>query len=96
MVTVSIVIPAKNEADNIAQLLADIDKACAPETDHEVIVVDDASTDATAATVQHLMETRPHLRLVRHERSAGQSAAVHSGVGAVSYTHLTLPTSDLV
>lgn len=81
MVTVSIVIPAKNEADNIGQLLADIDKACAPETDHEVIVVDDGSTDATAATVQALMATRPHLRLIRHERSAGQSAAVHSGVG---------------
>jgi dolichol-phosphate mannosyltransferase len=84
MVSVSVVIPAKNESDNITSLLDEIDAACASVTDHEVIVVDDGSTDDTAAVVQALIATRPHLRLLRHDRSAGQSAAVHSGVRAAS------------
>ena len=81
MTTVSIVIPAKNEADNIGALIAGIRAACADQ-DHEIIVVDDASTDDTARVVQGLMATVPGLRLLRNDRSGGQSAAVHSGVRA--------------
>ena len=82
MVTVSIVIPAKNEAENIGNLLDEIDRACAGKTDYEVIVVDDGSDDDTGVAVQRLMVTRAHLRLLRHDRSGGQSAAVNSGVRA--------------
>ncbi|MFZ5751805.1 MAG: glycosyltransferase family 2 protein [Pseudomonadota bacterium] len=82
MVTVSIVIPAKNEADNIATLLDGINAALAGLDGAEVIVVDDASTDATAEVVRARMASDPGLRLIRHDRSGGQSAAVHSGVRA--------------
>lgn len=82
MVDVSIVIPAKNEAGNIGQLLRDIESACAPHAAFEIIVVDDKSEDETAAVVQDLAAQNPHLRLIRHDRSGGQSAAVHSGVRA--------------
>lgn len=82
MVTVSIVIPAKNEAENIATLLDGIDAARAGLERSEVIVVDDASTDATAGVVLARMASDPGLRLIRHDRSGGQSAAVHSGVRA--------------
>lgn len=81
MTTVSIVIPAKNEALNLPGLLAEIDAACAG-IDHEVIIVDDGSDDDTPALLTRLMAERPNLRMLRHDRSAGQSAAVHSGVGA--------------
>jgi dolichol-phosphate mannosyltransferase len=82
MVTVSIVIPAKNEAENIATLLDGINAALAGVDGAEVIVVDDASTDATAEVVLARMVSDPGLRLIRHDRSGGQSAAVHSGVRA--------------
>ena len=82
MVTVTIVIPAKNEAGNIAALVDEIDLACRGKADYEIIIVDDRSDDDTAKVVQGMMVGRPHLRLVQHDRSGGQSAAVHSGVRA--------------
>lgn len=80
MTTISIVIPAKNEAGNLPMLLDGIDAALAAHGDHEVLVVDDGSTDATAEVVRARMATHPNLRLIRHDVSGGQSAAVHSGV----------------
>lgn len=80
MTTISIVIPAKNEAGNLPMLLDGIDAALAAHDDHEVLVVDDGSTDATAEVVRARMATHPNLRLIRHDVSGGQSAAVHSGV----------------
>lgn len=82
MVTISIVIPAKNEAGNLPVLLDGIDAALAAHGDYEVLVVDDGSTDATAEVIRARMQGRPGLRLIRHDVSGGQSAAVHSGVRA--------------
>ena len=81
MATISIIIPAKNEALNLPGLLAEIALACAG-TDHEMIVVDDGSDDDTPAVLAGLMQDRTNLRMLRHDRSGGQSAAVHSGVRA--------------
>lgn len=78
MVNISIVIPARNEAGNIGGLVRAIDAAMAGLKPVEIIVVDDGSTDATGAEVLGL--GLPHVRLIRHPRSGGQSAAVHSGV----------------
>ncbi|OYX21135.1 MAG: dolichol-phosphate mannosyltransferase [Rhodobacterales bacterium 32-66-9] len=80
MVTASIIIPAKNEAENIPALLDGIAAAFADGPEHEVIVVDDGSTDAMPDLVRARMAGQPNLRLLRHDVSGGQSAAVHSGV----------------
>ena len=76
----SIVVPLKNEADNIAFVTEAIVAACADLMPYEVVYVDDGSTDATAAVVLGLREHYPMLRLVQHAASGGQSAALHSGV----------------
>ena len=79
--TVSVVLPARNEAAAIGSLLTDI--AAAPSaTADENIVVDDGSTDATASAVTAAMAALPGLRLIRHERSCGQSAALRTGIRA--------------
>lgn len=77
----SVVIPAHNEADSIASLLAEVARATAG-TAAEIIVVDDGSTDATAAMVEHVASVLTTARLVCHGRNAGQSAAMLSGVQA--------------
>ena len=76
----SIVIPMKNEAENAGALLSEIAAVAGDLPEHEVIVVDDGSTDRTGEVVAGLAAADARLRLLRHPRSGGQSAAVHSGV----------------
>lgn len=79
---ISIVIPCKNEAANLSFLLDEVDAAMAGR-DFETIVVDDGSTDGTGeALSKRIAGGADHLRHIRHDRSAGQSAAVRSGVFA--------------
>jgi len=77
---VSIVVPVRNEADNIAPLVDEIAAALDKNLAFELIYVNDGSTDRTQAELARLMASRPWLRQIRHEISCGQSAAVSSGV----------------
>jgi len=81
-VAVSIVVPVRNEAGNIAPLIAEIAAALDGLWSYEIIYVNDGSTDETAQRLAEEMARRPNLRVLRHENSSGQSAAVRSGVRA--------------
>ena len=76
---VSVIVPVKNEAGNIAPLVAEI-AAALQDRAFEVIYVNDGSKDATEAELLGLMAKRPWLRQIRHKESYGKSAAVHTGV----------------
>ncbi len=92
--TLAVVIPAFNESGNIGDLIRET-VACVPATAlHEIIVVDDASDDATASEIQALLGTIPQLRYVRHARRAGQSAAVRSGVRAATAPFIATMDGD--
>jgi dolichol-phosphate mannosyltransferase len=77
---VSIVVPVRNEADNIAPLVDEIAAAFDKNLAFELIYVNDGSSDRTEAELTRLMASRPWLRQIKHETSCGQSAAVSSGV----------------
>src|ERR1700751_4112858 len=76
---VSVVVPVRNEAGNIASLVEEIATALG-NTTFEIVYVDDGSTDATGSELTAMMATRPWLRQVKHAVSCGQSAAVRTGV----------------
>ena len=78
--TVSVVVPVRNEAGNIAPLVAEIADALNGQWVFEVVYVDDGSTDGTGAELDQLMKERPWLRRIHHKQSCGQSAAVRTGV----------------
>jgi dolichol-phosphate mannosyltransferase len=80
---ISVVVPVRNEAGNIAPLVAEIAAALQgrlPARAFEIIYVNDGSSDATEAELRGLMADRPWLRQIRHEKSCGQSAAIRTGV----------------
>ena len=78
----SVVIPARNEAPNVAPLVAEIRRALEGRVDYEIVYVDDGSGDATAAEIRRVAGASPRLRLVRHQGSCGQSMAILTGVKA--------------
>lgn len=79
---ISVVIPCRNEQENLAFLLEEVEAALAGRS-FEIIVVDDGSTDGTRDAVTKRMKVPDSsVRLVVHNRPAGQSAAVRSGVFA--------------
>jgi glycosyltransferase involved in cell wall biosynthesis len=81
-VAVSIVVPVRNEAENIVPLITEIAAALDGRFSYEIIYVNDGSTDATADRLAAAKRERANLRQVRHGKSSGQSAAVRSGVRA--------------
>jgi dolichol-phosphate mannosyltransferase len=78
--TVSVVVPVRNEAGNIAPLVAEIAASLNGQWVFEVVYIDDGSTDGTGAELDQLMKERPWLRRIHHKQSCGQSAAVRTGV----------------
>jgi dolichol-phosphate mannosyltransferase len=79
---VSVVVPVRNEAGNIAPLVAEIARALDGQWRFEIVCVNDGSSDGTDAELRRLIPQRPWLRYVRHKQSCGQSAAVRTGVAA--------------
>lgn len=78
---VSVVIPAKNEQDNIQPLVEEIVAALDGNVSFEIIYVDDNSDDNTYLKLTQLAAgPYPQIRVLRHRQSAGQSTAVWTGV----------------
>lgn len=80
--SLSIIIPCYNEAENVAQmaetLFPVVDMLAHTQT-VEVILVDDGSRDDTLERLQHLASQRPDVHVVRHEQNRGLGAAMRTG-----------------
>src|SRR5688500_8459738 len=80
---VAIVVPVFNEEENILPLTNEIETAMQKVArSYELIFVDDASTDATSQRISEAMRQDSRVRGLRHERNAGQSAALWTGIQA--------------
>lgn len=76
----SVVVPVKNEAENILPLLDEIHMALQGKVEFEIVYVDDGSDDTTPQVLAHARSLHPRLRVVRHRTSCGQSQAVATGI----------------
>jgi dolichol-phosphate mannosyltransferase len=79
---VSVVVPVRNEADNVAPLADEIAAAMTGRWSFEIVFVNDGSADDTALALGRLTAERPWVRQINHAASCGQSAAVRTGVAA--------------
>lgn len=77
----SVILPVYNERDNVGPLVAEIRAALQPlGQPWEVLAVDDCSRDDSLAVLKALQAEHPELRVLRHRRNCGQSAAFASGL----------------
>ena len=89
MKSISVAMPAYNEAENIEAMIRDVIQVMDTlADDYEVIVVDDGSSDGTAQAVRSLEQQHPAVRLVQHP--------VNRGYGAAAFSGLTSANKDLV
>ena len=89
----SVVVPVRNEEGNVAILVGEIDSAL-KHILHEIIYVDDGSTDNTYSQLKALQTQFPQLKIVRHAQSCGQSTAVRTGVKAAQYAWVATLDGD--
>ncbi|HVX68581.1 MAG TPA: glycosyltransferase family 2 protein [Mycobacteriales bacterium] len=91
----SIVLPAYNEEANIERMVVRSTEVASRHcTDHEVIVVDDGSSDTTASIVDKLAADDPRIRLVRHAVNQGYGGALKSGFLAAKMDLVFFTDSD--
>ncbi|WP_417841941.1 glycosyltransferase family 2 protein [Terasakiella sp.] len=76
----SVVVPVKNEAENIQPLIEEICAALEGKISFEIVYVDDGSDDETPQKLRDMQAKLDNLRVVTHRQSCGQSTAVRTGV----------------
>ena len=90
-VSLSVIIPARNEANNIENLLLDLQKQ--QYSDFEVIVVDDHSEDNTLEVVERFIQSNPWCRLLSNLHS-GKKAALTLGIESAKGSIIVTTDAD--
>ena len=78
----SVVVPVKDEEENIDSLVEEICSALDGSCQYEIVYVDDGSSDETWKRLVDLSQGLSQLKIIRHRKSYGQSNAIHTGVKA--------------
>lgn len=92
--SVSLIIPMYREEDNVRPLIEESARALSSFKDFEIVVVDDHSNDKTYERLVELQKEVPQLRVLRHQKNAGQSVAVISGVKAAKFDWIATIDGD--
>lgn len=96
MTSLTVAMPAHNEAENIAEMIDRTRTIVGPLVDDlEIIVCDDGSDDDTARIIREIGEEDPRVRLINHQECQGYGAAVRSAVWAATKELVFFTDSDL-
>jgi glycosyltransferase involved in cell wall biosynthesis len=88
----SVVVPVYNEEATLAEVVGRLlDVPCLL----EIIIVDDCSNDGSEAAARELARLHPQVRLVRHERNAGKTAALKTGFALTSGEIVIIQDADM-
>jgi len=98
MAKLSIIIPAYNEENTIERIVNKlIDTELISDTQKQLVIVDDHSTDTTSELVQKLKTTHSDVDILtcRHDRNMGKGAALHTGISLASGDIIVVQDADL-
>ncbi|WP_115367436.1 glycosyltransferase [Alteripontixanthobacter maritimus] len=93
MLTLAIILPTRDERDNIAPLIARIDAALGPDG-WEAIIVDDDSSDGTADEARRLAAADPRIRVIQRVGRRGLASAVIEGVCSTAAPFVAVMDAD--
>lgn len=93
--TLSVVIPALNEAANLPLLVETLADKAGFAPNLEIVIVDDGSTDPSREILRHLARTNPQLRYVALSRNFGHQPALRAGLAAASGDCVACMDADL-
>lgn len=91
LTSISIIIPVYNEADTIADIISQVKKSDTLGLKKEILVINDASTDTTAKTLQKI----PGIRVITHDMNQGKGAAIKTGFLEASGDIILIQDADL-
>jgi dolichol-phosphate mannosyltransferase len=92
--SLSVVVPAYNERDNLAGAVLDTLNALASFDDYEVIIVNDGSQDGTREVADRLAAEHDHVRVVHHAQNRGFSASYRTGLDSARMAYFTFVPGD--
>ena len=90
----SVVVPVKDEEENIDPLVSEICAALYGFCQYEIVYVDDGSSDETWERLVALSQELSQLKIIRHRKSYGQSNAIHTGVKAARFSLIVTLDGD--
>lgn len=92
----SVVVPVYNEEDNILPLAAEVRRALeGASPNFELVFVDDGSSDSTWEKIAAARALDPRVRGLRHQKNAGQSAALWTGIQSAAAPVIATLDGDL-
>jgi glycosyltransferase involved in cell wall biosynthesis len=95
---ISIIVPAYNEASTISNIIDKlINLSLINNINKEIIIVNDCSTDNTAAIVENIISMYPgsEIYFISHEKNSGKGAAIHTGIKNATGDYLIIQDADL-
>ena len=91
----SVIIPARNEADNLTECISEISKELTHHSiDFEILVIDDGSTDNTAVVTKLISESISSVKCIRNEGENGFGRAVRLGLDNFSGDAVAIMMAD--
>jgi glycosyltransferase involved in cell wall biosynthesis len=93
---ISIIIPIKNESENLPRLHQELTASLEPVgRPYELIFIEDGSTDDSFAQLARLQAADPRLRVIRFRRNFGQTAAFAAGIAFARGRYIVTSDGDL-
>ncbi|QDU07034.1 glycosyltransferase family 2 protein [Gimesia aquarii] len=90
----TVIVPCFNEVQALPDAVIELKSILSEIGPHELIIVNDGSTDGTCAALQSLQEFHPEIKVLKHETNQGYGASLKTGVRHASYEYIVITDAD--